>query len=114
MNTFYKLKGQEIEKIETVKDKSFIERRQGTVYESLDQVPIPDGYKLEEMEIVPTEETIKRNKENEIKQQLSELDREAIRPLRAKLADNATEEDEDKLLQIEEEASRLREELRNL
>ena len=50
----------------------------------------------------------------EIKQQLAVLDEQAIRPLRAILAGTPTDEDRDKLAEIEEQAVALREELAKL
>ncbi|MCH5203851.1 MAG: hypothetical protein J1F03_03830 [Oscillospiraceae bacterium] len=50
----------------------------------------------------------------EIKQQLSELDSQAIRPLRAIFAGTPTDEDRDKLAEIEAQAVALRNELAEL
>lgn len=50
----------------------------------------------------------------EIKQKLADLDRQAIRPLRAILAGTPTDEDKDKLREIEAQAVALREELAKL
>ncbi|MCH5207528.1 MAG: hypothetical protein J1F04_01480 [Oscillospiraceae bacterium] len=51
---------------------------------------------------------------SEIKQQLTELDNQAIRPLRAILAGTPTDDDKDKLAAIETQAVKLRDELTKL
>lgn len=50
----------------------------------------------------------------EIKSRLAEIDSESIRPLRAVLADTATDADKSKLTELENEAIELRTELSNL
>jgi hypothetical protein len=50
----------------------------------------------------------------EITARLAEIDREAIRPMRAALAGTSTLYDTDKLAELEAEADKLREELRGL
>jgi hypothetical protein len=72
---------------------------------------IPEGFEIKENELVETEERKKENEIMKIKGRLSEIDNETIRPLRAKLAGTNTEEDEKKLIDLETEAEKLRNEL---
>lgn len=68
-------------------------------------------------EIAAEKETILNSPERraaEIKRQLAVLDNQAIRPLRAILAGTPTDEDKDKLAEIEEQAVALRDELTRL
>lgn len=73
-------------------------------------ISIPLGYEEKDGELVKTKEFRK----TEILQRLNEIDAETIRPLRAKLAGVSTEEDETKLIELETEAEKLREELSSL
>ena len=112
MNTFYKLNGLTIEEIETRQDfEKACELIRGTIYKKKSDIAVPDGYKLEGLEFVKTAETIKKEKDAEIKQQLAELDKKAIRPMRAKLAGTQTPEDETFLENLENQALILRQKL---
>lgn len=53
-------------------------------------------------------------KKEEILNKLKKIDEDTVRPLRAKIADTATKEDENKLLFLEEQADILRQELNKL
>ncbi len=83
----------------------------------------PNNFKIQNDEIIQkTESEIeaenkqkeKENKIENLKNQLSILDNLAIRPLRAILSGNSTEDDNNKLIEIEEEAQSLRTQLNNL
>ena len=62
----------------------------------------------------PSEQELKQKRILEIDNRLSQIDSESIRPLRAKLANMYTEQDEAKLKSLEQEASDLRNERRNI
>ena len=112
MNTFYKLNGLTIEEVKTRQDyNTACGLIRGTIYQKKSDIPIPDGYKLEGLEFVKTAETIKKEKDAEIKQQLDELDRKSLRPIRAKLSGTQTPEDETLLENIESQAKILRQKL---
>lgn len=83
----------------------------------------PNNFKIQNNEIIEkTESEIeaenkqkeKENKIENLKNRLSVLDSLAIRPLRAILSGNSTEDDNNKLIEIEEEVQNLREELNEL
>lgn len=61
-----------------------------------------------------TQEELNQQRVEEIKQQLVELDSLAVRPLRAVIAGTATDEDRDKLRDLEAQAAILRAELEEL
>lgn len=62
----------------------------------------------------PTEEELFQQRISEIQQKLKKNDLASVRPLRAKVAGTATQEDEDRLMELEVEAKALREELATL
>lgn len=77
----------------------------------------PDGFKVVEgvfTDITDTAEYKNEQRKKEILKELKNIDDEAVRPLRAKLTGKATQEDEDKLLLLEEKADVLRKELKDL
>ena len=61
-----------------------------------------------------TEEQLKQNRSAEIQSRLSGIDTESARPMRAKLAGNATSDDDSKLAALDAEAAYLRKELAGL
>lgn len=62
----------------------------------------------------PTPNGAKQLRINEILKELDELDRQSVRPLRAKLLGTATEFEDEKLLEIETNCETLRTELSGL
>jgi hypothetical protein len=109
MTTYYYVKSNKIEEAKSVKDAeymaAFLKR---PVYTALKSVPIPEGYKLDGRDIVPTAETLKAQERTATIARLAEIDREAIRPLRAVAAGTQTTADTDKLAALEAEAGQLR------
>lgn len=79
---------------------------------------IEDGFRLvwdiESLPQVTVDYVLKERRIAEIKTLLEANDLASVRPLRAKLADTATEYDTIKLLELESEASALRQELASL
>lgn len=73
-----------------------------------------NGELVDIAEIPPTQEELDEQRAEEIKRQLSELDSLAIRPLRAILTGTSTDEDTEKLREIESQAAVLRTELAEL
>lgn len=82
-----------------------------------------NGFIIEEREdaivalgLTKEEESKKRNEARiaEIKSRLEKIDLESTRPLRAIVSNTATESDRLKLIELEEEANELRDELRRL
>lgn len=83
----------------------------------------PNNFKIQNNEIIEKTESViaaeNKQKEKEanienLKNQLLALDSLAIRPLRAILSGNSTDEDNNKLIEIEEEVQSLRTQLNNL
>ena len=64
--------------------------------------------------VTTTEQYSELTEEQQIKNRLSQIDLESVRPLRAKVSGAATPEDEAKLAALEQEAGALREELAGL
>lgn len=67
-----------------------------------------------EISYTPSQDEINRQRADEIKYQLGELDNQAIRPLCAILTGTSTNEDTEKLREIESQAEVLRAELAGL
>ena len=74
--------------------------------------PLPEGALLERPEKTQTE--LDTERKFEILSELNHLDAKSARPMRAVLADTATDEDKDTLAEIEDKAKKLREELAGL
>ena len=74
--------------------------------------PLPSGALLERPEKTQTE--LDAERKFEILSELNHLDAKSARPMRAVLADTATDEDKDTLAEIEDKAKKLREELAGL
>jgi hypothetical protein len=109
MKAYYYLADNEIVKIMSIKDAAYLTgfvKRQ--VYESPDAVPIPAGYKLDGMDVVPTAETLAEQARAEKLSRLDVIDRETIRALRAIAAGKAGADDTTKLAELEAEAEKLR------
>ena len=116
MSKYYYAKNNKIESIETRHTADRLkelrpEYRNTEFYTTKKSVPTPDGYKLDGDNFVPTAEKIKADRKAEILQELSEIDRKTIRPLRAKLSGTATADDEAILADLEAQAKKLRDEL---
>lgn len=79
-------------------------------------IPVEDenGELIDITEIPLSQDELNQQRADEIKYQLAELDNQAIRPLRAILAGTSTDEDTDKLREIEAQAAALRAELAEL
>lgn len=74
---------------------------------------VKEGYTYEDGEfIAPPEPQVDRAAQ--IKRELDDIDKQTIRPLRAKIAGTETQEDTDKLADLETQAQALRDELANL
>lgn len=73
-----------------------------------------NGALIDIVEVPFTQEDLAQQRVDEIKRQLNELDAQAIRPLRAILTGMSTDDDTDKLREIEEQAAALRAELAEL
>lgn len=78
--------------------------------------PVEDenGELIDIVETPLPQEELNRQRADELKRQLAELDERAIRPLRAIMAGTSTDEDKDKLREIEAQAEKLRAELEKL
>ncbi len=78
--------------------------------------PVEDenGELIDITEIPLSQDELNQQRADEIKYQLIELDNLAIRPLRAILTGTSTDEDTDKLREIEAQATILRDELAEL
>ena len=78
--------------------------------------PVEDenGDLVDIIETPLSQDELNRQSADEIKRQLAELDEQAIRPLRAILTGTSTDEDTDKLREIEAQAAILRAELAEL
>lgn len=78
--------------------------------------PVEDdnGDLIDIAEIPPTQDELDRQRAAEIKRQLEELDNKTTRALRAISVGTATDEDAEKLLEIEAQAEILRDELAEL
>lgn len=78
--------------------------------------PVEDesGNLVDIIETPLSQDEIKRQRAEEIRRQLAELDNQTTRPLRAILAGTSTDEDTDKLREIEAQAVILRDELAEL
>lgn len=78
--------------------------------------PVEDesGVLVDIIEIPPSQDELNQQRADEIKRQLAELDLQTMRPLRAIEAGTATDEDADKLREIEAQAVILRAELAEL
>lgn len=111
MNTYYTINGNKVQKLETVKPLDFVQKQYPDAAESIKELTIPDGYKLKGLDLVKTEGAIKQERKAEILSRLQAIDTESVRPLRAKLSGNSTEEDDKKLADLESEAVKLRAEL---
>lgn len=74
--------------------------------------PLPSGWSYTAPELSP--EDTKANRQNEIMRELSMLDLQSVRPMRAKLSGAATSEDERILSDLEARATALRAELATL
>ena len=85
----------------------------GTIY-TADSLPDEDKLALGLITQKDIDDKVKQNRIAEIKGLLSNIDTQSVRPLRAKIAGTATKEDEDKLSELEAEAARLRDELKDL
>jgi len=85
----------------------------GTIY-TADSLPDEDKLALGLITQKDIDDKIKQNRIAEIKSELSYIDYQTIRPLRAKMAGTATTIDENKLSELEAEAVKLRTELKNL
>lgn len=96
---------------------SVVEDHRGEVYYDVDGQefkitelgPVPD--ELLTQPPPPTQEELYEKRKQEIYARLSQIDRESIRPLRAKLNGTNTQADDDKLAGLESEAQTLRDEL---
>ncbi len=101
--------GNEIEEIETVRSREFIEKtRRLKVYESPEDIPLPAGYELDGKKIVPTADTIEAQEQAEKLAALEELDKQSIRVMRSVLSGTGTKEDEDEIKRIEKEVKDIR------
>ena len=67
------------------------------------------GYTKEEIQ-----EQQKQNQINELIQQLDEIDLKTVRPLRAIQSGQGTQEDHNKLLELEQQAEEIRQQIRDL
>lgn len=78
--------------------------------------PVEDenGDLVDIIETPLSQDELKQQRAEEIKCQLAELDEQAIRPLRAIMAGSSTDDDTDKLREIEAQAAILRDELAEL
>ena len=94
-------------------DKTVVRGKDGQLYFEGDINPVDVVKEIDELD-QNSEEYIRLQKIEDIKRRLIEIDNESIRPLRAKTASIATLEDMDKLLDLEQEAEKLREELKEL
>ena len=113
MAKYYFAKNNKIESIETRHTAERLkelrpEYRNTEFYTTKKSVPTPEGYKLEGDNFVPTADTIKERERQEAKARLAEIDKESVRPLRAKIAGTHTQADTDKLAALEAEAEKLR------
>ena len=113
MAKYYYAKNNKIESIETRHTAERLkelrpEYRNTDFYTAKKSVPTPEGYKLDGDNFVPTAETIKERDRQEAINRLQEIDRESVRPLRAKIAGTHTQADTDKLAALEAEAETLR------
>jgi len=112
MNTFYMVNGLEIEELKTVKGKAYMEDfKRRPMYNNLKDIPVPEGYILEGMSFIKTAETIEKEERQGKLNRLAEIDREALRPLRAILADTGTDFDRERVKALEAEAVKIRGEL---
>lgn len=94
-------------------DKNVVRGKDGQLYFEEDISPINVMNEDDVLE-QDNEEYIKLQRIGDIKKRLAEIDNESIRPLRAKAASISTLEDMDKLVNLEQEAAKLREELKEL
>ena len=85
----------------------------GTIY-TADSLPDEDKLALGLITQKDIDDKVKQNRIAEIKGLLSNIDTQTVRPLRAKIAGTVTKEDENKLSELETEAARLRDELKDL
>ena len=85
----------------------------GTIY-TADSLPDEDKLALGLITQKDIDDKVKQNRIAEIKSELSHIDSQTIRPLRAKIAGTATTIDENKLSELEAEAVKLRDELKDL
>ena len=85
----------------------------GTIY-TADSLPDEDKLALGLISQKDIDDKVKQNRIAEIKSELSHIDSQTIRPLRAKIAGTATTIDENKLSELEAEAVKLRDELKDL
>ena len=113
MNKYYYATTEKIESLETRLTPERLKElqpkyRRFDFYTAKKSVPTPEGYKLDGDNFVPTADTIKERESQEAKARLAEIDKESVRPLRAKIAGTHTQADTDKLAALEAEAEKLR------
>lgn len=85
----------------------------GTIY-TADSLPDEDKLALGLITQKDIDDKIKQNRIAEIKSELSYIDYQTIRPLRAKMAGTDTKSDIDKLAELESRAGILRKEMESL
>ena len=85
----------------------------GIIY-TADSLPDTDKLALGLITQKDIDDKIKQNRIAEIKGLLANIDTQSVRPLRAKIAGTATTIDENKLSELEAEAVKLRDELKDL
>ena len=85
----------------------------GTIY-TIDNLPDEEKLKLGLITQKEIDDKIKIMRMSEIKSELSYIDSQTIRPLRAKMAGTDTKSDIDKLAELESRADALRKEMESL